>query len=118
MEEYLKNRNMDYQERFIQYLNKNKERVNNHQQPYECERCEQSLTRPQVQQVVRNISCNNCAKNWAKELYQQEKKNGTLNEKPKQQSGGARSRERRNQRRNQDKKGKQPMKDSSGDDES
>ena len=99
VEKYLNRRNEEFQGRFILYLNKNKQRVNDTTHPYECERCENHLIRSQVQQVVRNISCGNCAKAWAEELYQQEKENGTLNEKTKQKTGGQGSRTKREENR-------------------
>jgi len=114
VKEYLTRRNWEYQDRFILYLNKNKERVNNKEKPYECERCEKQLTRPQVQQVVRNVSCEDCVHDWSKQLFEQEKERGTLNHKPKVKTGGHGARERREEKR----KGKQIANDSSGVDES
>lgn len=78
--------------------------------PYECERCEKPLDRPQVHQVVRNVSCGECVKDWARTLYQKEKETGTLGDKPKPKRGGTGARIRRDLKR----KGKQS--DSSRDD--
>jgi hypothetical protein len=110
--EYLNQRNQEFKDRFKIYLNKNMERLKNHSEPYECERCEKPLTISQVQQVIRNISCEKCVGDWAEQLYEQEKIKGTLEEKPKPKSGGQGSRKRREERR----KGKQKEDDSARDD--
>jgi hypothetical protein len=97
--EYLERRNREFQDRFKTYLDKNMKRLKNHSEPYECERCEKSLNISQVQQVIRNVSCEDCVEEWAAQLYEQEKAKGTLEDGTKPKSGGQGARERREQRR-------------------
>ncbi|CAH1768058.1 2692_t:CDS:2 [Entrophospora sp. SA101] len=95
IDEYLCHRNKDYQDRFLVYLDRNMQWLKETSLPYECEFCEKPLDRPQVHQVVRNVSCGECVKEWAKELYQKEKEAGTLGDKPKPMKGGNQARIRR-----------------------
>ena len=110
-EEYLCYRNKDYRDRFEIYLDRNMQRLKESSLPYECERCEKPLERHQVCQVVRNVSCEECVKEWTIELYQKEKEARTLGDRPKPKRGGNQSRINRELKR----KGKQ-INDSSRDD--
>ena len=79
--------------------------------PYECERCEKPLERHQVRQVVRNVSCEECVKEWTIELYKKEKEAKTLENRPKPKRGGNQSRIRRELKRKE-----KQLNDSSRDD--
>lgn len=96
---YIRRRSEEYSNKFIIYLNKNKEKTNNAWKPYTCERCKKLIAQADVRQVVKNVSCLECSLEWGKELYIQEKESGTLEKDIKIQSGGSGSRARRNERR-------------------
>jgi hypothetical protein len=98
-EEYLYFRNKDYRDRFEIYLDRNMQRFKESSLPYECEHCEKPLDRHQVHQVVRNVSCGECVKEWTIELYWKEKEAGTLRDRPKPKKGGNQSRIRRELKR-------------------
>jgi hypothetical protein len=118
VQEYLDRRNMEYQKKFILCLAKNKEKTNNAWQPYKCERCTKLITRNLVKQVLNNVSCEACCSEWALQLYEKEKVEGTFDEKKHFKRQGAGHVLRRREKRASIKGKEKAQDDSSGDDES